>query len=229
MLGGVVAVSAFVGVRAALALSPGVRGGRTRTALSVAGTINGGTATGSTVMVDYVFVKGATVACRVPTMLNRNVSNGHFTGEVDIESCPANLFDGSDVTVRVEAGGTAVATGPVNPVPYARYAEQVGVGSDCPAGYARDTAATPASALVCARTVMLGGVPVQDEVVKVGTGASAFWVDRYEASIWSKPYGSGDAFSAYPIPPNGQWATKTNCNSHGSRPTASNSTYLSYA
>jgi len=180
VLGGVVTLGAVVGVRAALALSPGVRGGRARTALSVAGTINGGTATGSTVMVEYVFLKGSAEACRVPTMLNRNTSNGHFTGEVDIERCPGDLFDGSDVTVRVEAGGAAVATGAVNPVPYARYAEQVGVGNDCPAGFTRDATATPG--IVCARTVTLGSTPLRDEVVKVGVGASAFWVDRFEAS-----------------------------------------------
>jgi hypothetical protein len=48
---------------------------------------------------------------------------------------------------------------------------------DCPRGFTRDLAATPGT--VCVRTVL--GQP--DEVVKVGTGATAFWVDRYEASV----------------------------------------------
>jgi hypothetical protein len=48
---------------------------------------------------------------------------------------------------------------------------------DCPRGFTRDPAATPGT--VCIRTVL--GQP--DEVVKVGTGATAFWVDRYEASV----------------------------------------------
>ena len=205
VLGGVVTLGAFVGVRAALALSPGVRGGRARTALSVAGTINGGTATGSTVMVEYVFLKGSAEACRVPTVLNRNTSNGHFTGEVDIERCPGDLFDGSDVTVRVEAGGAAVATGAVNPVPYARYAERVGT-PDCPTGYERDATAT--SIVLCRKGLSGGSF---DEVVRVGTGASAFWVDRYEASVWQNADGSGAQYGVttanYPssFPPNGQW------------------------
>ena len=185
MVGGVAMVGAFVGVRAALALSPGVRDGRARTALSVAGTINGGAITGSTVMVDYVFVKSGTVACRVPTMLNRNAANGHFTGEVDIERCPANLFDGSDVTTRVEVGGVSIAAGAVNPVPYAQYAERVGV-PDCPNGYERDATAT--GIVLCRRGIAGGSF---DEVVRVGTGASAFWVDRYEASVWSNADGGG--------------------------------------
>src|SRR5690348_9360686 len=28
--------------------------------------------------------------------------------------------------------------------------------------------------------------PALDELVKVGNGASAFWIDRYEASVWQK-------------------------------------------
>lgn len=45
---------------------------------------------------------------------------------------------------------------------------------DCPPAYARDTSQTPF--IVC----KMG----KDEVVKVGTGNAAFWIDRYEASIW---------------------------------------------
>jgi len=48
---------------------------------------------------------------------------------------------------------------------------------DCPRGYTRDTAATPGT--VCLR-MMFGQ---RDEVVKVGTGATAFWVDRFEAAV----------------------------------------------
>lgn len=204
VLGVVVALGAFVGVRAALALSPGVRGGATRTALSVAGTINGGTVTGATVMVEYVFLKGSTEVCRVPTMLNRDVSTGHFTGEVDIERCPSDLFDGSDVTTRVELGGSAVATGPVNPVPYARYAERLGT-PDCPTGYERDASAT---GITLCRRALAGGA--FDEVVRVGAGASAFWVDRYESSVNASAnaggtwlFGSDGANGD--LPRNGQW------------------------
>ncbi|HMA91491.1 MAG TPA: SUMF1/EgtB/PvdO family nonheme iron enzyme [Polyangiaceae bacterium] len=56
--------------------------------------------------------------------------------------------------------------------------------SDCPLGYTRTTTA--------------GAVPVvcmkgRDQMVKVGTGSSAFWIDRYESSAWSSPNGSADA------------------------------------
>jgi formylglycine-generating enzyme required for sulfatase activity len=51
-----------------------------------------------------------------------------------------------------------------------------------------------------------------DEVVKVGFGASAFWIDRYEASIYQNPDGTGTQYGAasqdYPnsFPINGQGA-----------------------
>ena len=49
---------------------------------------------------------------------------------------------------------------------------------DCPRGYTKDAAppnsANPSSVL-CKKGV--------DEVVKVGAGAAAFWIDRYEASV----------------------------------------------
>lgn len=57
--------------------------------------------------------------------------------------------------------------------------------ADCPPGYTRElgdpTIAT--TQRLCARTVLMGGVGVRDEVVRVGVGRSAFWVDRYEASV----------------------------------------------
>lgn len=82
--------------------------------------------------------------------------------------------------------------------------------TDCPVGYARDTSAT--SITLCRNG--------PDEVVKVGTGASAFWIDRYEASTWTNrsaiagaaagtPYGvSGDDYPAT-FPDNGQWTAAT--------------------
>jgi hypothetical protein len=51
----------------------------------------------------------------------------------------------------------------------------------CPRDYTHNPAALPGT--VCIRTVPLGTTMVQDEVVKVGTGATAFWVDRYEAAV----------------------------------------------
>jgi formylglycine-generating enzyme required for sulfatase activity len=50
----------------------------------------------------------------------------------------------------------------------------------CPRGYDHDPGVE--GFVVCKRGV--------DEVVKVGSGGSAFWVDRYEASVWTKADGA---------------------------------------
>jgi hypothetical protein len=74
---------------------------------------------------------------------------------------------------------------------------------DCPAGYRRDAAEM--NIVLCKKGV--------DEVVKVGSGAAAFWIDRYEASVWQNPDGSGQQYGLmlgdYPatFPRNGQWKT----------------------
>jgi hypothetical protein len=76
------------------------------------------------------------------------------------------------------------------------------VNPDCPLGYVHDETTT---AFVSCR---LGA----DEVVKVGTDASAFWIDRYEASIWSSSDGTGTQYGVadgdFPttFPGNGQGA-----------------------
>jgi formylglycine-generating enzyme required for sulfatase activity len=61
-----------------------------------------------------------------------------------------------------------------------------GVAHDCPLGYGKDTSIT-------AYTVCKKG---SDEIIKVGTGASAFWIDRYEASVWQNADGSGNQYGA---------------------------------
>lgn len=74
----------------------------------------------------------------------------------------------------------------------------------CPRGYEQDLAVT--DFVVCNRGV--------DEVVKVGTGGGAFWIDRYEASLWqdssgvSQPVGgAGVDYETFGFSRNGQWAT----------------------
>jgi formylglycine-generating enzyme required for sulfatase activity len=57
--------------------------------------------------------------------------------------------------------------------------------TDCPAGYTKDANAT--------HTVCIRGA---DEMVKVGTGREAFWIDRYEASVWSAVDGTGTQYGA---------------------------------
>lgn len=56
-----------------------------------------------------------------------------------------------------------------------------------------------------------------DDVVRVGDGASAFWIDRYEATVWTgrdgllpgmtgvTRFNSPGDFDAVAFPPNGQW------------------------
>jgi formylglycine-generating enzyme required for sulfatase activity len=95
------------------------------------------------------------------------------------------------VVFDVSVGGTMVAAGQaVNAVPYAHYADRVGT-PDCPTGYLRNTTdpAMPTDSVLCQRQGA-GGV-FFDEVVRVGTGTSAFWIDRYEASVVAGADGSG--------------------------------------
>lgn len=76
----------------------------------------------------------------------------------------------------------------------------------CPKGYTRDTTAT--TIVLCKKGV--------DEVVKVGTGGSAFWIDRYEASVWQNADGTGTQYGIASadcpatFPRNGQITSTTN-------------------
>lgn len=71
----------------------------------------------------------------------------------------------------------------------------------CPEEYTQDTSASPIT--LCKKG--------SDEVVRVGTGRNAFWMDRYEASIWFNPDGTGAQYGVgmydYPstFPQDGQW------------------------
>jgi formylglycine-generating enzyme required for sulfatase activity len=58
------------------------------------------------------------------------------------------------------------------------------------------------------------GDPVFDEVVKVGSGGSAFWIDRFEASVWSTSddtgnvsWGQSEGDFPSSFLKNGQWTT----------------------
>jgi formylglycine-generating enzyme required for sulfatase activity len=57
--------------------------------------------------------------------------------------------------------------------------------TDCPAGYTKDANAT--------YTVCTKGA---DEMVKVGAGREVFWIDRYEASVWTAADGTGTQYGA---------------------------------
>ncbi len=196
LTGVVVAGAAFIGVRGALAVSEGVRSGHTRSTLSVAGTLTG--VAGASARATFVFRNAAGVSCTPPEVTVRLETDGAFREEVDIERCSSALFDGSDVAVDVQVNGANLITAqPISPVPYARYAEQVGT-PDCPVGYERMGAA--GALVLCTHG--------NDQVVRVGTDATAFWIDRYEASTWNGRYGTGGRLTGtYPLPPNGQWTT----------------------
>ena len=70
----------------------------------------------------------------------------------------------------------------------------------CPDSYTRDL--TLVNSVLCRQGT--------DEIVRVGRKGSAFWIDRYEASIWDKEDGTGKQYGSmmddYPssFPKNGQ-------------------------
>ncbi len=74
----------------------------------------------------------------------------------------------------------------------------------CAIGYTQDTTVTTFT--LCKKG--------SDEVVKVGTGGAAFWIDRYEASVWAAAGGGGAQYgiasdTEYPtsFPKNGEYST----------------------
>ncbi len=209
----VLSVMIFGAVRLAVARD-GVPGGAARSFLSFAGTLQqGGRPVTTATTLTFTFKHGEAELC-APTTMATPDATGAFVAEIPLDvaatRCPANLFDGSDVTFDVSIGsGTArvviAARQQVNPVPYARYADQVGVRNDCPAGYTLDVAGSSATVKLCVRTIAGG----RDEVVQVGSGAGGFWVDRYEARVFDatgRQYGATDG--NYPnLAVNGQWST----------------------
>ncbi|MEO7328525.1 MAG: SUMF1/EgtB/PvdO family nonheme iron enzyme [Minicystis sp.] len=188
----------FTGVYAARATP----GGATKNALSFAGTLTGVDASQPQTLI-FDFKKGGASVCMTPKppevagVMVDPVTRG-FRVEIPLDSCPATLFDGGDVTLEISVAGVVgvLATGPVNPVPYAKYADYaaaVNPNPDCPAGYTKTGLAAP---FLLQSTLCVKGA---DEVVKVGTGASAFWIDRHEASVWTTADGPPNAAQKFGI------------------------------
>lgn len=99
-------------------------GGSTKRALTFAGTLTG--TTGEQTLT-FVFKAGSPV-CSVP-VTTAPADSGAFSVEIPLDSCASTLFDGGDVTVDVQVGATTIVVDqPVDPVPYAKYADQVGNG-----------------------------------------------------------------------------------------------------
>lgn len=117
-------------------------------------------------------------------------STGAFTARIGTTGCSRSFFNGATIHYEVSLVAPASEAGPltpdggvpITPVPYARFADQAGVNNDCPAGFGLDRSAGPG--MVCVRSLQQGSVELRDEVVKVGRGATAFWIDRYEAGIY---------------------------------------------
>lgn len=150
----------------------------------------------------FSFKKAGHSICSSPSLEVTADSAGRFQVLIPMSNCPSSLFDGSAVTVDISVGSDLAAQDvAVTSVPYALHAEQLGT-ADCPTGYDRDTASSSVPNVI-------GCVRGEDHVVRVGTGASAFWIDRYEASVWSDTtpqglqygvYGAGAAYpSGFPV------------------------------
>ncbi|APR84584.1 Hypothetical protein A7982_09933 [Minicystis rosea] len=208
------AISMAVGAGLLLAggyLARAVPGGQTKGSVSFSGTLKDGNgdplAAPQDVKFDFKDAANAVKCSRTVTVTKIDPQTGSFAADIDLAACAGSdgLFDGSDLTLEVSVGGVVAGSGPVNPVPYAKYADKIG-SPDCPAGYSRDT--TVSSRIVCVRGV--------DQIVKVGSGNAAFWIDRYEASVWADPAGNGAQYGSqtpnYPqsFPGNGQVTSPSN-------------------
>ncbi|MFO0761079.1 MAG: SUMF1/EgtB/PvdO family nonheme iron enzyme [Byssovorax sp.] len=166
--------------------------GPTKGSLSFAGTLTNGQDVplpGQHMLSFVLKGPGGAEVCSPPASSVDVDKNGSFTAEIDASGCKGDPFNGQDLTVEVREGGVLAGAGPVNPVPYAKYADKVG-SADCPVGYEKDP--SPPNPFVAGSILCKKG---DDEVVKVGTGASAFWIDRYEASIWTMAVGGAQEFS----------------------------------
>ena len=117
------------------------------------------------------------------------------------ETCRAAVQQNVNVWVELAVNGNPIgARSRIGAVPYAVEAQRANdltlaaqqrltAEPECPRGYARAEGTTN---IVLCRKVLVGGA--FDEVVRVGTGSSAFWVDRFEASIWQNADGSGQQY-----------------------------------
>jgi formylglycine-generating enzyme required for sulfatase activity len=153
--------------------------GSTPPRLSYAGVLRDATGAPVSGPVDlrFRFKQGAAVLCE-PLVggVRPDPTDGAFTAAVDIASCPQHLLDGTETTFDVEVNGARLTEGRALPaVPFAKFADATGT-PDCPPGYART-----------GETDFIACVRGEDEMVRVGSGSTAFWIDRFEASIWDDP------------------------------------------
>ncbi len=227
-----IGASVFVAVRVAIARNGVV--GNARSFVTVAGTLTNTSSSSATITFEFQRRDGATsTALCAPVVTAQLGPAGAFSVPVPLDDaatpCPSDAFDGRDVWVRALLGGSEVAAwAPVNPVPYAHFATTAGTAAiadqyrtpACPLGYEQNTSATgfePGSARRLCRKYRMEGTTrvIADEVVRVGSGASAFWIDRFEASVWGREEGGGSDpyFVSGHVPTsaefnrNGQWTS----------------------
>jgi hypothetical protein len=157
----------------------------TRSALTFAGTLR--TAAGAPIVgpvaLRFVFKHGDGQKCAVDVLnIFADPKTGAFDALVPVDTCPAETFDGTDTTLEVAVDGVvAVTDQPIGSAPYAKFAEHAGT-ADCPPGYDRVPPPSGTNFVFC----RMGN----DDIARVGSGASAFWIDRYEDSVWSDRLGN---------------------------------------
>lgn len=201
----------FLGVIAAHAWE-GRANVEARSYFTLAGTLRG-VAAGSTPSLRVTFHKPGAMDCAVVAEGVRYDAPS-FSAQVPYDACGRGFFDGSNITFDLAVNDSAIQ-GPdggyaINAVPYAQFANVAGAAGtpDCPVGYDRDV--SDASIVLCRRCRGPGRFEnCYDDVVRVGSGATAFWIDRYEASVWDVANAQfGVINDTYPnLPKNGQWYT----------------------
>lgn len=222
LVGGVsLTLAVFIGMRLAAADPPGP----TRDALTYSGVLRSPPMDRTPLVFEFNRTGVSPATCSATTdPVDFDRTTGAFSVVVPI-TCPTaggrSFFNGDPVayTVRLgSASGELLTPTPIaiSPVPYARHADQYGT-PDCPVGYSRETSDSSflegAGMRLCQRArVEASGRVIYDEVVRVGAGTSAFWIDRYESAVWERADGTGTGLFSGPtdiglLPRNGQWRT----------------------
>jgi hypothetical protein len=171
---------------------------------------------------------GGAALCRTPVGEGATkeypVKGGHFSVTLD-EGCTGAVQANSEVWVEVAIEGTVMPRTKIAAVPYALEAETAataralsaaGVAATrealadlrCPSGYTEITVGAE-KPTVCQRGPEGG---VLDQMVLVGAGRGAFWIDRYEASVWDSDDDPAKSYDGdYPptFPRNGQIEART--------------------
>ena len=214
----VLTAAVFVGVRLATA-DPG--GPTSPNELTYSGVLRNRAGTGPLVGdVTLMFTLRRTDGSSCPPVTVSTIANanGAFSAPVSTRLCPSGFFNGDQISYDVSVVLPSTEVGPltpdggvaITPVPYARFADQAGVNNDCPVGYELDPA-SPSGRRYCRKLVAVGAF---DDVVRVGSGPSAFWIDRYESMICAPRIdGCGGLINnrgpsdltARGLPPNGRW------------------------